>query len=204
MVCIQVAVALSALATAAALTSVRAADRGQPKKQTSATQKVYLLDCPADETVWKLPPKGLHWKKLHQILDVKARQLIKVTDLAHVDQSVYLDIESLRLYVSSRECLKRFEQLPQESGEHVTSGYLIRNLLGRRYAETGIEPDRIPVRGSASQELGTSGMVLIKGGEYVRPGHYYTSQSAELGERHGEKYRVRVSSFYMDKYKVTN
>ena len=29
-------------------------------------------------------------------------------------------------------------------------------------------------------------------------------QSAELGERTGEKYRVRVSPFWIDKYKVTN
>ena len=47
-------------------------------------------------------------------------------------------------------------------------------------------------------------MVLVEGGEYVRSGHYYTSQSAELEERRGEKYRVRVSSFYIDQYKVTN
>ncbi|MFH1922789.1 MAG: SUMF1/EgtB/PvdO family nonheme iron enzyme, partial [Planctomycetota bacterium] len=79
-----------------------------------------------------------------------------------------------------------------------------RNLLGRRYAETGIEPDRIPVNRQAGKKLGTEGMVLIEGGEYVRPGHYYTSQSAELGERTGERYHVRVLSFHIDKYKVTN
>jgi formylglycine-generating enzyme required for sulfatase activity len=47
-------------------------------------------------------------------------------------------------------------------------------------------------------------MVFVQGGEYLRPGHYYTSQSAELGERRGEPYRVRVSSFWIDRYKVTN
>jgi len=199
-----VAVTLSFLVIAVVLTSASAADRGQPKKQTGAMQKVYLLDCPADETVWRLPPKGLHWQKLHQMLDGKARQLIKVTDRAKVDQSLYFDIEGLRLYVSSRECLQTFRQLPAESSERITSGYLIRNLLGRRHAEIGIEPDRIPVRGSTGKKFGTSGMVLIRGGEYVRPGHYHTSQSAELGERNGEKYHVRVSSFFIDKYKVTN
>ena len=204
LVCIQVAVTLSFLVTAAAFTSARAADRGQSKRQTRATQKVFLLDCPAGENVWKLPPKGLYWKTLHKMLDEKAGQLIKIADRAKVGQSLSLDIEGLRLYVPTRECLKTFEELPPESSERITSGYLIRNLLGRRCAETGIEPDRIPVRGSAGKKLGSSGMVLIEGGEYVRPGHYYTSQSAELGERHCEKYRVRVSSFYIDKYKVTN
>ena len=136
-----------------------------------AVQKIYLLDCPADESVWNLPPKGLHWKKLHKMFDEKAGQLIKVADRDQVDQSLYLDIEGLRLYVSSRECLKTLKELPAESSQRITSGYVIRNLLGRRYAEKGIEPDRIPVRGPAGKKLGTSGMVLIKGGEYVRPGH---------------------------------
>ncbi len=181
-----------------------AADGGRETKNNARCHRVYLLDCPAAETVWRLPPKGLHWQKLHRMLDEKARQLIKVADRDNVNQSLYLDIEGVRLYASSRECLKTFKQLPQEDSERITSGYLIRNLLGRRHAETGIEPDRIPVRGSAGKKLVTNGMVLIEGGEYVRPGHYYTSQSAELGERHGEKYRVRVSSFYIDKYKVTN
>jgi len=198
------AAAFVAFGTSVSSRAAFAADDGQGTKNIDRGQKVFLLDCPADENVWKLPPKGLYWKTLHKMLDEKAEQLIKVTDRADVDQSLYLDIEGLRLYVSSRECLKTFSELPAESSERITSGYLIRNLLGRRHAETGIEPDRIPVRGSADKKLGTTGMVLIKGGEYVRPGHYYTSQSAELGERHGEKYRVRVSSYYIDKYKVTN
>ncbi|MFH1924054.1 MAG: hypothetical protein ABIP48_29725, partial [Planctomycetota bacterium] len=166
--CIQIVAAHSILATIALSSSGRADDGGRQKEQASTTQKVYLLDCPADESVWNLPPKDLHWQELHQILDEKARQLIKVTDLAKVDQSFYLDIEGLRLYVSSRECLKTLKQLPQESGERITSGYLIRNLLGRRYAETGIELDRVAVNGQAGKKLGTEGMVLIKGGEYVR------------------------------------
>jgi len=196
--------AIVALGTNALPRSAVAFDGERQRKDVHPSRKVYLLDCPEDESVWKLPPKGLHWQKLHQILDEKARQLIKVADRAKVDQSLYLDIEGLRLHMSSRKCLKTFKELPAESSERITSGYFIRNLLGRRYTETGIEPDRIPVRGSVGKMLGTSGMVLIDGGEYVRPGHYYTSQSAELGERHGEKYRVRVSSFHIDKYKVTN
>jgi len=176
----------------------------ETRRQHGSTQKVYLLDCPSDESVWQPPPGGLHWKTLHTLLDEKAGQLIKVADRDTVDPSLYVDMEGLRLHVSNRACRTAFEQLPLESGERITSGYFIRNLLGRRYAETGIEPDRVPVTRQAGKKHGIEGMVLIQGGEYVRPGHYYTSQSAELGERRGEKYRVRVSSFYIDKYKVTN
>ncbi len=183
---------------------VRAAGDSEQKEKPPAARTVYVLNCPTDQSVWNLPPNQLHWKTLHKMLDDKAAELIKITDRANVNQSLYLDIEGLRLYVSSQECLTTFKQLPQESSEHITSGYLIRNLLGRRYSATGIQPVRIPINGDAGGELGTRGMVLIKGGEYVRPGHYYTSQSAELDERRGDKYRVRVSSFYIDQYKVTN
>lgn len=168
------------------------------------TAKTYLLVCPDKADAFKLPPKDLHWQELHKRLDEKTRQLIQVVERSKIDPALYLDTEGLRLYVSSRECLKKFQELPLESSEQITLAYLVRNLLLRRYSETGVEPDRIPVRGSAGKKLGTKGMVFIKGGEYLRPGHYFTSQSAELGERNGEKYRVRVSSFWIDKYQVTN
>jgi len=161
-VCLFRSLAAGLAAAAIVLSSsVRADDVGRHEQQTGTTQKVYLLDCPADESVWNLPPKDLHWKKLHQILDEKARLLIKVTDHAGVDQSLYLDIEGLRLYVSSRECLKTLKQLPQERSKRITSAYLIRNLLGRRYAETGVAPDRIPVNGQAGRKRGAEGMRVV-------------------------------------------
>ncbi len=43
-----------------------------------------------------------------------------------------------------------------------------------------------------------------EGGEFERSGHYFTSQSAELGEGTGEKYRVKVAAFHIDIYKVSN
>jgi len=167
-------------------------------------KQAYLLVCPDKVDVFKLPAGELHWQDLHKLLDEKTRRLIQVVDRSKVDPSLYLDTEGLRLFVSSREYLKRFQQLPPEPKEQITVAYLIRNLLLRGYSESGIEPDRVPVRGDAGKKLGTQGMAFIKGGEYVRPGHYYTSQSAELGERKGQKYKVRVSSFWIDKYKVTN
>jgi formylglycine-generating enzyme required for sulfatase activity len=166
--------------------------------------KVYLLDCPADETVWQLPPSQIHWQDLHRRLDEKAAALIRVVDRTQVDPSLYIDTEGLRLFVASAACRQKFAMLPRESQTAVTLPYLVRNLLLRRYSATGIEPDRIPVNGQAGKKLGTEGMVLIKSGEFVRPGHYFTSQSAELGERTGDKYAVKLSSFYIDKYKVTN
>jgi formylglycine-generating enzyme required for sulfatase activity len=86
----------------------------------------------------------------------------------------------------------------------MTLAYLVRNLLLRRYSATGVEPERIPVRGEAGKKLSKEKMVHIKAGEYVRPGHYFTSQSAEIGERSAEKYTVKVAAFHIDKYKVTN
>ncbi len=197
-------VTIVALSTSGLPRSAVASGGEQESKDSVRSQKVYLLSCPDDAGVWKLPPKGVHWQTLHKMLDEKAGQLIKVVDRNKVDPSIYLDIEGLRLYVSSRDCLKKFKQLQQDSSERITPGYLIRNLLGRRYSKTGIQPERIPVRGMAGKKLGNQNMVLIKDGEYERSGHYYTSQSAQLGERKGERYRVRVSSFYIDKYKVTN
>lgn len=176
---------------------------GEPGPQAGMA-KTYLLTFPDGGDALKLPPKDLHWKELHKLLDEKARQLIHVVDRSRVDPELHFDVEGLRLFAESRDCLDALWRLPSESAERVTPAYLVRNLLLRRYSETGVEPDRIPVRGEAGKKQGTQGLVLIKGGEYVRSGRYYTSQSAELGERKGERYKVRVSSFRIDKYKVTN
>jgi formylglycine-generating enzyme required for sulfatase activity len=166
--------------------------------------KTYLLACPDGADVFQLPLKDLHWQELHRILDEKAGKLIQVVDHSQVDSSLFIDTEGLRLYVASATCRQRFEQLPRESADQITLAYLVRNLLLRRYSATGVEPERIPVHGDAGKKPGKEGMVEIKAGEYVRPGHYFTSQSAELGERTGEKYTVKVSAFHIDKYKVTN
>jgi len=180
-----------------------AADQDQ-KKQPTQTQQVYLLVAPDEEGVWELPPKDLFWKTLHKLLDDKAGRLIQVADRDQVDSSCYFDVEGLRLYVSDRKCRDKLRQLSRASDQQITPAYLIRSLLSRRYSETGIEPDRIPVSGEAGKECGVEGMVHLKGGEYERPGRYYTSQSAELGERSGDRYKVKVPKFYIDKYKVTN
>lgn len=181
-----------------------AAKKAKGKKQPKLSAKVYVLTCSEDDDVFKMPAKGLHWKTLHKIQEEKSRALIRVVDGATIDSSLYLDRDGLRLYVSSRECLERFGQLASKGGEYISLDYLTRSLLTRRYAATGIEPDRIPVQGEAGKKLGLKNMVVLDGGEYTRSGHYYTSQSTELGERRGDSYTVKVAAFNIDKYKVTN
>jgi len=69
------------------------------------------------------------------------------------------------------------------------------------------EPELIPINRShqwTTEEV-RSDMVLIKGGEFSRPGLFL--KRARRGESHEEVkhrgYRVRVAPFYMDKYEVT-
>ncbi len=176
----------------------------EPDRTPAVESRAYLLACQDDPNTFKLPPKDIQWQELHSILDEKAAMIIRVVDRSQIDVSPYIDTEGLRLYVASAECRKQFAQLPRESEDRITLAYLVRNLMLRRYSATGTEPDRVPVCGEAGKKRGTQAMVFIKGGEYVRSGHYFTSQSAELGERKAEKYRVRVTSFYIDRYKVTN
>lgn len=161
----------------------------------------YLLVCPEDEAVFRLPPKGIHWQELHRILDEKSGKLIQAVERDKVDRELFLETCGLRLFVSSPQCLETLKRLPLQSEEQLTLAYLVRNLLLRRQEKANIEPERIPVRGSLGKKLGTRGMVLMKAGEYVRSGQYYRYR--EESPVRGERYAVRVSSFYLDKYEVT-
>jgi hypothetical protein len=84
-------------------------------------------------------------------------------DRSQVDQSLYVDTYGLRLYTNSAAGQKLFSDLPQDSTTSVTLSWLVRDLLGRRYAETGVEPEIIPVNNSAAKECGVQGMVQLKG-----------------------------------------
>lgn len=174
------------------------------KKAAAPTGPVYVLTCPKDDSLLSRPQAGDDWKKLHRQLDTLSRALIHVVDRSKVDPSLFVDSSGLRLFVESARCQTFFNELPQNSKTEITLSWLVRDLLGRRYAETGLEPEVTPVNGSVAKELGNKGMVLLKGGEYERSGRYFTSQSAELGERKGDKYKVKVPAIYVDKYKVTN
>lgn len=158
--------------------------------------KTYLLVSP-DEL--QLPPKDAHWTVVQEHTKKQSQELIQVVPRSEVDPSLVLETAGLRLYVATRDALEAYKRLLQRKEE---AQYLIRSLLNYRGAETGIEPDTIPVRGRKGSKLGKKGMVLIKEGEVVRPGKYYRYQEEKAME--GDKYTVRVSSFYMDKYEVTN
>ncbi len=83
---------------------------------------------------------------------------------------------------------------------------LVADAVDEKLRETGVLPDSIPVRGDEGKKLGNEAMVLIATGEFTRTGEFWDSTGGGLDERpsHGDKYRVRVSSFYIDEFKATN
>lgn len=190
--------------TVSVSSAIRADEQTTKAKKSPATGPVYILTCPEDRSLLSRPKAGDDWKELHRQLDKRACAIIQVVDRSKVDESLFVDASGIRLYADSTECRDLFGSLTQESESGLTMSWLVRDLLGRRYAETGVEPGMIPINNSIAKTCGTEGMVRIKPGEVERKAHYYTSQSAELGERTGEKYRVKVPAFFIDKYKVTN
>ena len=125
-------------------------------------------------------------------------------DRSQVREQVFVDLAGLRLWVDTSEStqqLKRHIAAP-------TAAVHVRQQIATAIMETGVEPDMIPVQGEIGQTLGTEGMVLLDEGEFTRTGEYWDSSGGGLGENdkpfRGARYRVRVSSFYIDKYKVTN
>lgn len=202
---IQRSGALAVLITTVAVSGVIRADEQTTKaKKEASTGPVYVLTCPEDRSLLSRPQTGDDTKELHRQLDRRARAIIQIVDRSKVDDSRFVDASGVRLYADSAECRELFASLPQQNESGLTLSWLVRDLLGRRYAETGVEPEMIPINNSIAKTCGTTGMVRIKPGDFERKGHYFTSQSAELAERTGDKYRVQMAPFYIDKYKVTN
>ncbi len=129
---------------------------------------------------------------------------VDVIDRAQLNKNLYIDTAGLRLWTENTDALRTLRKLAAKA----TGALSIRQQVARKIMETGVEPDQIPVRGDEGKKLGTQNMVLIKGGEYTRPGEYWDASGGGLGKDdkpfRGDEYRVRVSSFYIDKYKVTN
>ena len=179
------------------------------KKETATkaevkTGPVYRLRLPQDASVWTRPETGKDWQEQHRQLDRRAEAIFEVVDRSKVDEALFVDLWGLRLFVASDQCRQKVLGLPLESDTQVTQEFLVRSLLSRRYAATGIDPEIIPVNNPVGKELGNEGMVLLKNCEFARKGQYFTSQSATLEKHEGDSYGVKVPDFYIDKYKVTN
>lgn len=130
--------------------------------------------------------------------------LVDAVDRSQVREQQFLDLAGLRLWVDSAESaqkLKRYIAAPASAAN-------VRQRVATAITESGVEPDMIPVRSIAEKLPNTDGMVLLDGGEFTRNGEYWDSSGGGLGEddkpARGDRYRVRVSSFYIDRYKVTN
>ncbi|MBM3892569.1 MAG: formylglycine-generating enzyme family protein, partial [Verrucomicrobia bacterium] len=170
-----------------AKTAAVAAQVEPPAHQSAASGQTFLLSCPkGDGTIG-----------------------ISAVDRAQVKPNLFVDLAGLRLWVDKAESLQR---LRTRVADPAAAYRLVLASLTEKIRETGIEPDTVPVRGDEGKKMGTEGMVLIEGGEFTRTGKFYDSSGGGLTilpdgsvqVSRGEKYRVRVSSFYMDKFKVTN
>ncbi|MEO2021193.1 MAG: formylglycine-generating enzyme family protein [Pirellulaceae bacterium] len=121
-----------------------------------------------------------------------------------VDNALFVDIAGLRLWSESVETRNR---LRMQTTSPAGSLQVI-NRVATKLLEVGVEPTIIPVRGEAGKKMGTRGMVLLEGGEFTRPGEFWDSSGGGLSKdqkpSRGARYRVRVSTFHIDKYKVTN
>jgi len=105
-----------------------------------------------------------------------------------IKKHLSLDIVGLRLYACSEQCLERMRELS-----------FVRVELGKkRYV-----PEQVPVNRSRprTSEQILKDMVLVDGGDYVRLGNYYLYR--EEKPRQGDRYTVRIGSFYIDKCEVT-
>lgn len=113
-----------------------------------------------------------------------------LVDGKEVKNDLHLDVAGVRLYACSEECLKRITE---------NRGYV------RLIEESGRDPEQIPVHRSRpwTEEEVLDGMVLIEGGEFVRPGSFFARQGRTPEPVDHDGYRVQVSSFYLDKYEVT-
>ena len=139
-------------------------DSQRAEEAADTSHPVYQLSFPQDDALLIRPPSTDDWRQRNRQLDYRSRALIKVVELSQVDQSLYVDTCGLRLYADSPACQKLFRDLPQDSTTTITLAWLARDLLGRRYAATGVEPEMIPIRNSVAKECGVQGLVQLKGG----------------------------------------
>ncbi|MEO2018286.1 MAG: SUMF1/EgtB/PvdO family nonheme iron enzyme [Fuerstiella sp.] len=130
---------------------------------------------------------------------------INAAERSSVNQDLFVDVAGVRLYADSADTRKRLRY-------HISNPAAARNLVANQMnvtlRETGVEPEMIPVHGDEGQKSDTDEMVLLAGGEFTRTGEFWDSTGGGLSEdqkpSRGARYQVRVSSFYIDRFKVTN
>ncbi len=133
---------------------------------------------------------------------------VDVVDRLKLNKSLFVDMAGLRLWTDTAESRQRVRNLVANP----SSALSITEKVGRQIQASGVEPDVIPVHDNEVKEAGTEGMVLLAGGEFTRPGKYYDSSGGGLTilddgtaqQSGGATYRVRVSPFHIDLFKVTN
>jgi formylglycine-generating enzyme required for sulfatase activity len=129
---------------------------------------------------------------------------VEAVERGKIDEKLFADLVGLRLWTDNA---KLRQQLLKRIADPVTA-LGIREELVKAIMEFGVEPDTIPVGGKKGKEMGVEGMVLLKGGEFSRPGKFWDSSGGGLSKDQkpstGDNYRVQVSSFFVDKFKVTN
>ena len=133
---------------------------------------------------------------------------VDVVDRSKTDASLFLDMAGLRLWIDTAESRQRVRNLVANPSAALS----VTEKVGAKIMESGVEPDVIPVKGEEGGKADAQGMVRLAGGEFTRSGTYYDSSGGGLTilddgtaqKSHGASYRVRVSPFYIDQFKVTN
>ncbi len=130
---------------------------------------------------------------------------VVVRERSAIDEKLFVDTAGLRLWVDGADSLARIRSWLDSPA---FARKVVVDLLDVKLRETGVEPDMIPVRGVEGRKMGVTNMVWLAGGEFLRPGEFWDSTGGGIGPdqkpARGDKYRVRLSSFHIDKYKVTN
>ncbi len=164
----------------------------------ASAEEADTADKPVKKTLQSRIEVGPNGKKI----------VFDVAELEKVNKDFFVDIAGLRLWV---ECAEGRNRLRSQAVSPSASLQVI-NRVASQLMETGVEPSFIPVNGEEGKKMGTDGMILLKGGEFSRPGEFYDSSGGGLtilkdgtaSVSHGEKYRVKISTFHIDKFKVTN
>ena len=133
---------------------------------------------------------------------------VEVVERSKINSSLYLDMAGLRLWIDTAESRQRVRNVVANPAAALS----VTEKVGRAIMDSGVEPDVIPVKGEEGRKAETEGMIRLEGGEYTRTGSFYDSSGGGLTilkdgtaqKSGGASYRVRVSPFYIDKYKVTN